>query len=449
MKKASLLDDYLNKYAAGHPWELEGESLEDISQVIIIPALAEKEHIFKTLASLAANNPVLLDDTLVICVINNKADAHPSDRADNAETLVLLRALMKKEIPATAENLRPVLQKIVSSRLRLGVIDASSPGKEIPGRTGGVGMARKIGMDAALSLPVMKDNHLPRLLLNLDADTLVRPDYLRALRNAFNSRRAHAGVIAYEHQTSDEPALQDAITLYEIYLRYWVAGLKYARSPYAFHSIGSTMATTEDAYLAVRGMNRRAAGEDFYFLNKLAKAGPVRQVNETRVYPSARISGRVPFGTGAAIGKLASVKKETKIFYQPRVFEILKRWLELTMQSAGRSADFLLSEARKIDPVLPQFLITRGSVPVWTKISANATTKEVLKKNFHHWFDGFETLKLINFLSKEKYPRMDHVQAMKGISRLAGAGYADDLYNREVPGSGSPAETLSWLRRIT
>jgi hypothetical protein len=61
MKKSSLLDDYLNKYAAGHPWELEGGSLEDISQVVIIPALAEKEHIFETLASLAANNPTVLD----------------------------------------------------------------------------------------------------------------------------------------------------------------------------------------------------------------------------------------------------------------------------------------------------------------------------------------------------------------------------------------------------
>lgn len=449
MKKSSLLDDYLNKYAAGHPWELEGGSLEDISQVVIIPALAEKEHIFETLASLAANNPTVLDDTLVICVINNKADSHPSDRADNADTLALLRALMKKEIPAAAENLGPVIQKIVSSCLRLGVIDASSPGREIPWRAGGVGMARKIGMDAALSLPGMRGNYSPRLLLNLDADTLVSPDYLQALRNVFNSRRAHAGVIAYEHQTSEEPALQDAITLYEIYLRYWVAGLKYARSPYAFHSIGSTMATTKDAYLAVRGMNRRAAGEDFYFLNKLAKAGPIRLINETRVYPSARISGRVPFGTGAAMGKLISMKKNTKIFYQPRVFEILKCWLELTMHSAGRSADFLLSEARKIDPVLAQFLIARGFVPVWTKISANATTKEVLKKNFHHWFDGFETLKLINFLTKENYQRMDYVQAMKGISRLAGAGLADDFYSGEVPESGNLVDILSWLRRVT
>ena len=122
----------------------------------------------------------------------------------------------------------------------------------------------------------------------------------------FSRGKAQTGIVAYEHQMPSDDIEQAAICSYEIFLRYWVLGLQYARSPYAFHSIGSTIVTTADGYLAVRGMNRREAGEDFYFLNKLAKTGPIRQIRETVVYPSARISRRVPFGTGAAVEKIVS-----------------------------------------------------------------------------------------------------------------------------------------------
>jgi len=54
------------------------------------------------------------------------------------------------------------------------------------------------------------------------------------------------------------------------------------------------MICTVDSYIAVRGMNRREAGEDFYFLNKLAKLGDIGQIHATTVYPSARPSRRVP-----------------------------------------------------------------------------------------------------------------------------------------------------------
>ena len=47
--------------------------------------------------------------------------------------------------------------------------------------------------------------------------------------------------------------------------------MKYARSPYAFHTIGSTMAVSANHYAKVRGFPKREAGEDFYLLNKLAK----------------------------------------------------------------------------------------------------------------------------------------------------------------------------------
>jgi hypothetical protein len=448
LKKASLLHDYLEKYAAGHPWQLEAASLENIAQVVVIPALAEKKHIFDTLASLAANASEMLDTTLVLCVVNNKADAKQEHRADNAETLALLRALMEKKAPALQAASVAQMEMIASSRLRLSVVDASSAGLEIPARAGGVGMARKIGMDTVLRLPAPKGDG-PRLILNLDADTLVAADYLEAVRGAFASRRVHAGVVAYKHQPSDDPAEHEAIILYEIYLRSWVAGLAYARSPYAFHSIGSTMAASVEGYLAVRGMNRRAAGEDFYFLNKLAKTGPIKQIRETVVYPSARVSARVPFGTGAAVSRLASTENSPQIFYDARVFSVVKQWLALVAESAHKPADEIIREAERIDATLASFLTARGFVAAWTKVSANAASEQVLLKNFHHWFDGFETLKLINFLSCESFPRTGWRQALKEMFASGDTKFGAQCGVVEYPSLRDPAAALAYLRRLT
>ena len=48
--------------------------------------------------------------------------------------------------------MREDLQQIAGSDLRLAIVDASSPGSEISDGDGGVGTARKIGMDAVLGL---------------------------------------------------------------------------------------------------------------------------------------------------------------------------------------------------------------------------------------------------------------------------------------------------------
>src|SRR5690606_30362640 len=102
------------------------------------------------------------------------------------------------------------------------------------------------------------------LIISLDADTLVEPNYLQALRKEFDLQDAWAAVIDFAHPLAGPVEQQAAILAYEIHLRYHVLGLRYAGSPYAFHTVGSAMACTAEAYVAAGGMNRRQAGEDFY-----------------------------------------------------------------------------------------------------------------------------------------------------------------------------------------
>jgi hypothetical protein len=451
MKKDSLLNDYFTKYAAGPPWSLHTGQLENINQVVVIPAYAEKDHLFTTLASLAANPDESLEKTLALCVINNKKDAPALDKDNNRQTINVLNSLIRRQSLSElqqSDDLLFVIQKISKSPLRLGYINASSPGLEIPARAGGVGMARKIGMDAALRVLERSING-PRLMISLDADTLVRPDYLTSIRWVMSSGKAQTGIVSYEHRMPADENGKRAICLYEIFLRYWVLGLKYARSPYAFHSIGSTIVTTADAYLSVRGMNRREAGEDFYFLNKLAKISPIRRIRETVVYPSARVSARVPFGTGAAVEKISRNEDSGRDLYDPRVFIILKKWIELMQQSFSLSENRILDMARDIDPGLESFLTLRGFPSVWPRIRRNVKDRNTCEKQFHGWFDGFETLKLINYLTREFNPRVSMIPAIKEILEMSDMKYSDFLPASDILKTEDAFSILRYLRECT
>lgn len=447
MKKDRLLKKYLDRQAAGTPWVVSAEDIDNIEQVVVIPAYAEKEYLFATLASLAANPARSLQQTLLLCVVNNKADAPAAAKENNFQTLEILKYLIKERpltrlAPALSDNLA-CFRAIAQSPARLGLIDASSPGREIPAGVGGVGMARKIGMDAALRL-LAASLSAPRLILSLDADTLVCPDYLAKVRQAFLSPKIQTGVVACEHVLPADEKAARAICLYEIYLRFWVAGLRYARSPYAFHAIGSTMVTTAESYLAVRGMNRRAAGEDFYFLNKLAKISPVQQITQTVVYPSARVSARVPFGTGAAVGKILEGFGAKPLYYSPRIFVILKKWLSLMTQSFHRSDAEILAAAKAIDAGLTSFLDERGFFTIWPKIRANLQDQKTWLAQFHNWFDGFETFKLANYLSAGLFPRLSLSEALPEMMAIEeGEGQEATGKEEKAAASGNLSGGLS------
>ncbi|MBW2599972.1 MAG: hypothetical protein JRC60_07860, partial [Deltaproteobacteria bacterium] len=324
------IEKYLANYSVGNRWRIISGSHRGIDNVVVIPALAESGHIFKTLASLSKNPRTELSRTLALCVINNgDADSVPADEfADNQYTLKILRRLINDDegdLPNFQQS--ELFDGIRQSGLRVAYVDASSPGLQMPGKTAGVGFARKIGLDLALgAFDYEKD--CPKLLFSLDADTLVEYNYLSAARASFEKEKATASVIAFAHQDADSADEQAAICCYEIFLRYYVLGLRRAGSPYAFHSIGSTMVCTAEGYATVRGMNKRRAGEDFYFLDKLAKIGGVGRINTTTVHPSSRPSHRVPFGTGKRVIRFTEGKGSEYSLYNPRSFAVLKEWLE-------------------------------------------------------------------------------------------------------------------------
>ena len=70
-------------------------------------------------------------------------------------------------------------------------------------------------------------------------------------------------------------------------------------------------------------MNRKQAGEDFYFLQKVIPLGGFFEINTTCIYPSPRPSNRVPFGTGPMVRNLVESKTEIQT-YPLQVFHDLR-----------------------------------------------------------------------------------------------------------------------------
>ena len=411
------VDRYLSRRAVDGPWHIAGSKRHDFRIAVVIPALAESAALPATLAALAANPTELLAETLVLLVINHRPDSAAADKADNL--------LMLQQLAGGAFD---------HLSLQLAWIDAASVDRELPVKDGGVGLARKIGFDLALKHLAWQSTE--PLLVALDADTLVRPDYLPALQRHFQHATADAAVVPFCHQPADEPLQQQAIVRYELFLRSHVLGLQLAGSPYAFHTVGSTIACRAKAYVRAGGMNRRLAGEDFYFLQQQAKTGGVVQLRGTVVYPSARPSNRTPFGTGRSVAELMTGRDEAVLFYPAACYQLLGDWLQLSEARIEADGAGLLQGAGQLSSTLADFLTAENFAAVWDRLAANHPRPEARRKAFHDWFDGLKTTRLIHHLCAGPYPRCQPQQTVPLLLKAA-----------DLPSAKDSGEQLTILRR--
>jgi hypothetical protein len=394
---------YLSSRGIAGPWRIAGNQGEGFAGAVVIPALAESARLFHTLRSLAANPAELLSRFLVLVVVNHRADASGEDKADNLATLGMLGMGA------------PALEK-----LRLGWIDAASPGFELPLSKGGVGLARKIGFD--LALPLLDFSPPGPILVALDADTLVQPDYLPAIIGHFRNTAHGGAVIPFRHQEGNTGEERDAIMRYELFLRSYVLGLSLAGSPYAFHTVGSAMACSANAYARMGGMNSRVAAEDFYFLQQLKKTAGIAQVEGTCVRPSPRASHRVPFGTGRSVSRIMSGEEDAVLFYHADCFRVLSAWLRLVESSLDSTGSQIMAAARALSPCLGSFLDGSRFPSAWDKLARNSASRDGLKTAFHEWFDGLQTMKLVHHLSDAAHPRGNPEELLPPLLKWAGLG---------------------------
>jgi len=306
------------------------------------------------------------------------------------------------------KNRNLTLIQIRQTQSRILVVDNFNHSYSIKNHQG-VGLARKIGADIACTL-IDQGIITSPWICSTDADAYLPDNYFSVLENI--PEKQAAATYNFSH-IENQDALSKATQRYEQALRYYVCGLKWAGSAYAFHTIGSTLAFRYDYYALVRGFPKRAAGEDFYLLNKLAKLGSIWTITDATILIEPRLSDRVPFGTGPAVSAILQLPEINNYhYYDPQLFVELKHCLNAMGRLWEEKKDFASWFDNLSKPV--QFALVQLKFNKLTAhILKQVSDKQQCDRHVEQWFDGFRTLKFIHILRDDFYPSIPLSKARK------------------------------------
>jgi len=370
----SFAKTYLERYASGSG-VIEKTPDPDVFFMVVIPVCNEPD-LHLTLDSIERTLPGQFSGEIILVINQSEADSEPI-RVQNEITIEAI----DQRVNQTLGNWSTLL------------INAG----DLPKGKAGPGLARKIGMDEA----VYRFQQLDRpqgIIVSLDADTLVEPDYFSRLFELCQSYPDLSSYVCYfEHQdryASQSVSYRQAILEYEIYLWLTKLALRWAGYPGAIHSLGSAFGTRANTYVKVGGMGIQQSGEDFYFLQKCFKQGGLWELNSLRVYPADRPSDRVLFGTGPFIREYSQKHSKGFTKYSWRAFcdlrEVLTQIQDLT---------YPLPDAGEL------FNVNWNEKPVVTTLDWEARIKRAASqagdsKSFGKWLwrelDGFQMIRYLN-----------------------------------------------------
>ena len=289
-------------------------------------------------------------------------------------------------------------------------------GENTLGPRQGVGLARKIGTDLALYLWTRDQIRSP-FIQSTDADVRLPHDLLEQVYSIPRKQKFSALLLPFLHvPTPNTPEVSRASAIYEISLRYYVMGLRYAGSPYAYHTIGSTILVHANDYAKVHGYPKRLAGEDFYLLNKLRKIRPLYRCSGEPLRIEGRISRRVPFGTGRKIEEIQN--QSAYGFYSPKVFETLRQFLqsirEFTERPEKKGIQF--NDCQK--PIV-ECLETLGYLPGIITALNQEGAPELRAQRFMTYFDALKTLRTVHALRDAHFPNIAYQDALNEASFIS------------------------------
>lgn len=270
--------------------------------------------------------------------------------------------------------------------------------EDLPFKHAGVGLARKIGMD--LSVDHFYSNSKKGIIISLDADCEISESFFVSIENEFGkNEKLNCTIQNFHHRVEDDNKdIENAIRQYEMYLRYFSNMLKYIGFPYYYHTIGSAFAVSADAYVKVGGMGRQQGGEDFYFLQKIFQLGQIKELQETYVYPMARFSDRVPFGTGPALQKILDEPDRRIKIYSKHSFFLLKSLFDIKDIFFKMDENEIIPLLSELHPALQNFLEENNFINSLNDCNNNCSNLNSYQKRFFHHFNSFKIIKYLNYV---------------------------------------------------
>lgn len=365
-----------------------GESTGQFDHMVIIPVYNENS-LNETLYSLINMDDVLLSWGVLLLINQGKE--------------------VSDKIQKTNLNLFEKLKAFAPAKIELFILYIT----DIPTKIAGVGTARKIAMEQAGYM--LKNDQAA--IINLDADCTVSSNYLSAIDKSLR-RQPDIDLINifFEHRMT-YPEYTDYIIAYELHLRYFIGIQRWLKLPFAYHTVGSSFAVRRGAYNQTGGMNKRKAGEDFYFIQKYAKKGTIGECNECTVYPSNRKSDRVPFGTGRAILEMSD-KKNILNTYNIESFVLLKEFISKLQEFYTQDAGDIIMDQR-----MTEFFRSVNYIDKIRLIKSNVKSFRSFAKAIFQWFDAFMLMKYTHFMRDNHFSNISIHEAMEGYYSLSGWSY--------------------------
>jgi len=397
------IENYFKRFANSKP--LIESGMDSTCQMILVIPCHNEPDLIGTLESLIdCQTPSFQVE--VIVVVNQKVGSQAS--------------IFGKQNSETIEAFKVWNEKLQNKALKFHLIEAL----DMPAKHAGVGLARKIGMDEALRRfqSIERDG----TIVCLDADCHVSKNYLTAIAKEFSDSSAGLGEVHFEHQfeLETDPNLKAGIINYELFLHYYVEGLKKAGFPYAIQTIGSCMLVKASTYAKHGGMNKRKAGEDFYFLHKIIPHEEFMEVASATVYPSCRTSDRVPFGTGKAQQDWLDQETKAYLTYDPKIFYELESLFNSVESLFQNDIDTVISEL----PEVPRDFINHHSfIDKIDLIKSNCKDLAQFQKQFYIWFDGFLCMKFVHFVRDNYYENIPIERAVSDLINIDEANATKQL----------------------
>jgi len=356
----------------------------DLNLIVVIPCYNEPD-ILTTITSIAACYET--KKSVEIIIVINSSERTP-------EHIVHQNYKTEKE-------LLQILDTFATKNKKFHVIHKTS----LPKKHAGVGLARKIGMDEAIQR-FNQINNQEGVIISFDADSICAPNWLTSIEDYYSiNLKANGSCVYFEHPISGNAFNTDiynAIIQYELFLRYYNQALRLTGYPFAFHTVGSCFNVKASVYATQGGMNRKQAGEDFYFLQKIIPLGNFAEINTTCIYPSSRPSDRVPFGTGPIINRLIKNKEPLETYSFESFLDIKKVFNQVNNLFRSREPEInnMISNQSEI---MQSFLIDNNILGNILEINTNSSSLENFRKRFYKWFNAFKILKYLNHSHKNNY----------------------------------------------
>lgn len=378
---------YLERYAYYKEELIKELPSENLYLSVVIPCFNET-NILDTLYSLNECD-ITEKGVEVIIVVNNSEKASSSIRDQNEKTIAEIEIF-----------------RLSNTKLNIKILKEL----HLPKKHAGVGLARKIGMDEAVR------RNPNGVIVCLDADSMVEKNYLSSIEALFtkddNGLSPHGCSIHFEHPTEGilDEKIYEGITAYELHLRYFINAQRFANHPHAYQTIGSSMAVRSHIYQKVMGMPKKQAGEDFYFLQKVIQLGDFSELYSTKVIPSPRVSDRVPFGTGKAIGDYLETNKES-LTYNFQTFIDLKL-------SISKVKELYNLQFSTLPSSFTNFLKSIDGMKEIEEIRKRSKTIVIFTKHFFNWFNAFQVMKYVHYCRDHFYPNEKLINACIKLTHL-------------------------------